>query len=215
MSFLVGSLPPVQCFIRKEFLYDFERGYGELEPAIWVSVKSIKGQAFRIESLLPNYGALYDKLPIHAYCWKPVENPLPLDALQIWDCLGYHFTVVEKATLKNLKVKFYGKDRQWHFGSYMFTLDHGHPDANLLDVSLVETAQEHKSFNFIRLDNGQFACQPNNRMLFHDASLTIPELKQPDFKVCTQIYVCEQSGKWSAGGDNDFFYDIKERHDGQ
>jgi hypothetical protein len=213
MSFLVASLPPVQCFVRKEFLYDFEKGHGELEPAIWVSIKSIKGQAFRIESLLPNYGALYDKLPIHAYCWKPLDNPLPLDHLQIWDALGYHFTILEKATLKNLKAKFYGKDRQWHYGQYMFTLDHGHPDANVLDVSLVETAEEHKSFNFIKLDNGQFACQPNNRVLYHDASLTIPELKRPDFKVCTQIYICEQSGKWSAGGDSDFFYDIKERVD--
>jgi alpha-tubulin suppressor-like RCC1 family protein len=29
---------------------------------------------FRIESLLPNYGALYDKLPIHAYVWHGGDN---------------------------------------------------------------------------------------------------------------------------------------------
>jgi len=95
MSYLVGSLPPLKCFIRKEFLYDHHKGHGELEPCIWVSLKAIRGQVFRIESLLPRYGALYDKLPIHAYCWKN-GGDLPIDALQLWDCLGYRFTIIEK-----------------------------------------------------------------------------------------------------------------------
>ncbi len=66
MSFLVHNLPPVQCFVKKEFLYDFEKGHGELEPCWWVSIKSLRGQAFRIEAYLNEYGALYDKLPLHA-----------------------------------------------------------------------------------------------------------------------------------------------------
>ena len=64
MSYLVANLPPVECYIKKEYLYDFEKGHGEFEPCYWVSVKSIKGKALYIESLLTNYGALYDKLPI-------------------------------------------------------------------------------------------------------------------------------------------------------
>jgi len=67
MSFLLANLPPVHCFVRKEFLYDFKEGHGEYVPCIWVSIKSIRGQAFRIESYLPEYGALYDKLPLSAY----------------------------------------------------------------------------------------------------------------------------------------------------
>ena len=63
MSYIVGSLPPIKCWIKREFLYNFEKGHGELEPAIWFSLKALRGQVFRIESLLPNYGALYDKLP--------------------------------------------------------------------------------------------------------------------------------------------------------
>ena len=67
MSFLIANLPPIKCFVRKEFLYDFEKGFGELVPCQWVSLKSIKGQAFRIESYLPEYGALYDKIPCLLY----------------------------------------------------------------------------------------------------------------------------------------------------
>jgi len=36
MSYIVASLPPIKCFVKKEFLYNFEKGHGELEPAIWV-----------------------------------------------------------------------------------------------------------------------------------------------------------------------------------
>jgi len=66
MSYLVSNLPPIQCFIKKEYLYDLEKGFGEFEPCVWVSVKSIKGRALYIESLISNYGALFDKLPISA-----------------------------------------------------------------------------------------------------------------------------------------------------
>ena len=92
---------------KKEFLYDFEKGHGEYEPCIWMTIKCIKGQAFRIEALLPNYGAIYDKLPLHAFVTRQTDLKnaiLPLDYLQIWDCLSYNFTVIEKDNLRIVKV---------------------------------------------------------------------------------------------------------------
>jgi hypothetical protein len=48
-------------------------------------LKALRGQVFRIESLLPAYGALYDKLPIHAYVWQAEHGDLPVDTLQLWN----------------------------------------------------------------------------------------------------------------------------------
>ena len=45
MAHLIVNIPPVHCYIRREFLYDFEKGHGEFEPCIWVTVKSIRGWA--------------------------------------------------------------------------------------------------------------------------------------------------------------------------
>ena len=90
MSYLVANLPSIQCYVRKEFLYDFQKGFGEYEPCYWSTIKSVKGKALYIESLLTNYGALYDKLPISAYVWKTdidEKDLLPLDYLEI---LIYH-----------------------------------------------------------------------------------------------------------------------------
>jgi hypothetical protein len=208
MSYIVGSLPPIKCFVKKEFLYNFEKGHGELEPAIWVSIKALRGQVFRIESLLPNYGALYDKLPIHAYVWKEKAGNLPLDTLELWDCMGYRFTIIEKIGLRNLGVKFLGKDKEWNHGHYMFTIDFCADDMDV-DTGFTEQAEEHKSFNFIKLENGQFACQPNNRCLWYDQSLIPSEIKFPDFEAAQIIFTVDGTRKWNAG-DN-WFYSIEER----
>jgi len=209
MSYLVSSLPPFKCFVRKEFLYNFEKGFGEFEPAIWVSLKAIRGQVFRIESLLPNYGALYDKLPLHAYVWH-TDDPgtLDIDLLQLWDCMSYRFTIIEKIGLRNLGVKFLGKDRQWHHGNYLFTVDFC-ADGMDVDTTFVETAEEHKSFNFIKLLNGQIATQPNNRCLWYDQALVPAEVKKPDFQAARTIWSVDGSRKWATG--DDWFYDLQER----
>ena len=208
MSYIIGNLPPIKCFVRREYLYNFDKGHGELEPCIWVSIKAIRGQVFRIESLLPRYGALYDKLPIQAYVWNHHHGDLDYDILQLWDCMSYRFTVHEKIGLRNLGVKFLGKDKVWHFGKYLFTVDFC-ADGQDLDTGFTEQAEEHKSFNFIRLDNGQFAAQPNNRCLWYDQSLIPAKTEFPDFQASRHIWTVDGSRKWAAG--DDWFYDIGER----
>jgi hypothetical protein len=209
MSFLVANLPPIHCYIRREFLYNFEKGQGEYEPCIWVSVKSIRGQALRIESYLPNYGALYDKLPINAYVSR-TENLgefLSLDTLQIWDCFSHNITIIKKAFLGNLSCKFYAKDRQFYLGNYLFTIDNASPDSNILDTTYSEWPEDHKSFNIIELENGQYAAQPNNRCIFLDAASNPKELKFPDFRVCTIKYTVETNPKWSLGDSQTVMYE--------
>lgn len=211
MAFLVTNTPPIHSYIRKEFLYDFEKGHGEYEPCIWITLKSIRGQAFRIEAYLPNYGALYDKLPLSAFVSRTdnldAENFLSLDTLQIWDCFDYDIAIIQKAFLKNLTCKFYAKDKKMYSGNYLFTVDNAHPDHNIIDTGYSEWPEDHKSFNFIELDNGQYAAQPNNRCLFFDAASNPSDMKFPDFKVCTKKYVVEQNPKWRLGDTDTVMYE--------
>lgn len=211
MAFLVHNLPPIPVYVRKEFLYDHEKGHGELTPGIWISVKSIEGRALYFETLLTDYGALYDKLPISAFVWKEDYNRdelLPLDVLQLWDCFDYDITVIKKPMLSNCE--FFGKDRKMHSGEYEFTIDNCHRDSSTLNCNFSEHDPEHKSFNVIRLNNGQFAAQPNNRVIWRDSSLTPESLLKPDFKVCTQNYSVENEPKWSVGHTEEWQYKTKD-----
>jgi len=209
MAFLIHNLPPMNVFVRKEYLYDLEKGHGEYTPGIWVSVKSTMSKALYFETLLTDYGALFDKLPISAFVWKiEGHGDLPLDVLQLWDCFDYNLTVVEKPLLSNCE--FFGKDKKMHPGEYLFTIDNCHSERSTLDQNFSEHDPEHKSFNILQLDNGQFAAQPNNRIIWRDSSLTPDKLMTPDFKVCTQNYRVETEPKWSVGHTNEWAYKTKE-----
>lgn len=207
MPFLVHNLPLIEVFVKKEYLYNHQSGHGELTPGIWVSVKSVQRKALYFETLLLEYGALYDKLPISAFVWKESYNKddqLPLDTLQIWDCFDYDITVIRKPILSHCE--FFGKDRRMHKGEYMFTIDTCHAQSSTLNINFSEYDAEHKSFNIIKMENGQFAAQPNNRISWSDQSLVPSDKKMPDFMVCTQNYFVESTPKWSVGHTNEWSY---------
>ena len=137
-----------------------------------------------------------------------IRDRLALDVLQLWDCFDYDITVVQKPLLS--RCEFFGKDKKMHAGEYEFTIDNAHRDHSYIDTNFSEHDPEHKSFNVIRLDNGQFAAQPNNRVIWRDSSLTPEKLLQPDFKVCTQNYCVETEPKWSVGHTDEWQYKTKE-----
>ena len=209
--FLVANLPPTKVYIKKEYLYDHEKGHGEFVEGVWITVKSIQGRALYFETYLPEYGALYDKLPISAFVTSPdIKDSLGLEELELWDAFSYHITVIEKKNLGE-RCKYLAPSKKWYYGKYLFTIDSCHADTNILNVSYSEVPEEHKSFNILALDNGHYAAQPNNRCLFYEKSMTPSKMLQPDFKVSTKYYSVEGESKWTAGDDTNYFYELKEQ----
>ena len=212
MSFLVANLPPLKVYVKKEYLYDHEKGHGEFVEGVWITTKSIQGRALYFETYLPEYGALYDKLPISAFVNSPnIKTNIDLEELELWDAFSYDITVIEKKSIAGVRCKYLAPSKKWYYGEYLFTIDSCHADTNILNVNYSEVPEEHKSFNILELDNGHFAAQPNNRVLFYDKSLTPAKTIQPDFKVSTEYYSVENKTKWTAGDDTSFFYELKEQ----
>mgnify|MGYP003662953232 CR=1 FL=1 len=89
MSFLVANVPPVKVLVKKQYLYDLEKGHGEYTEGLWVTCKSIQGRALYFETYLPEYGALYDKLPISAFVSEPTDLDLPLEDLALRNALSW------------------------------------------------------------------------------------------------------------------------------
>ena len=212
MAFLVANIPHVEVFVKKEYLYDHQKGHGELEPGIWTTAKSIQGNALYFETFLYETGALYDKLPISAFVWKEdFKEDIPLTELELWDCFSYDIAVIEKQLLEGNRCKYLSPSKKMYKGWYMFTIDVCNSTNLERNITYSEVPSQHKSFNILRLENGHFAAQPNNRTIFYDKSLSPSEMRFPDYKVSTKVYSVESQEKWTAGDDDHFFYELKDK----
>ena len=207
----VVNLPSIDVWVRKEYLKDHEDGHGEFVKGIWVTAKSIPGRTFYFETYLPDYGALYDKLPISAFVSEPVvPNPdLDLYNLQFWNCMDYGLVAISKNFIASMDFEILSRDHGTLKGQYVATLDNYHADPDVVDYSTSEKPAEHKSFNIIELENKQFCPYPNNRMRVYDNSLTPDEQLQPDFKVSTKEYQVENGQKFRLGDTDEYFWKAK------
>ena len=208
MSQLICNLPAIHVWVRREYLRDHEDGHGEFVKGVWVSCKSMPGRAFYFETYLPDYGAMFDKLPISAFVSEP-ETPkkdLELHNLQFWNCMDYGVVSIHKQFVSSMMFEAYTRDQGKLKGTYVATIDNYHADINTIDYSTSETPAEHKSHNLLELENGQFGLYPNNRMRIYDNSLTPDKPLMPDFKVSTMEYQVENNPSLSRYGDSDDYY---------
>jgi len=213
LSQLICNLPAIHVWVRKEFLRDHEDGHGEFVKGVWISCKSMPGRAFYFETYLPEYGAMFDKLPISAFTWenKTPEQDLSLPNLQFWNCMDYGVVAIEKQFIGSMTFEVMTRNAGTFKGKYIATIDNYHSDINSVDYSTAETPAEHKSHNLIELENGQFGLYPNNRMRIYDNSLTPDKPLMPDFKVSTVEYEVESEDYLARYGDSDdYFYKSKD-----
>jgi len=96
MSFLIANVPPIRVYVKKEYLYDHQKGHGEYVEGHWVTVKSIQGRALYFETYIYESGALFDKLPISAFVSRTdnITENMKLEDLELWDAFSYNITVL-------------------------------------------------------------------------------------------------------------------------
>jgi hypothetical protein len=208
MSTLVTNLPAQHVWVRKEYLRDLRDGHGEFVKGVWVSAKSIPGRALYFETYLPEYGAMFDKLPISAFLSRPElpERDLPLTDLQFWNCMDYGIVGVVKQFIGSMSMEARLRSGGTMRGTYVCTLDNYHPSVDAVDYSTSETPSEHKSMNIVELENGQYCAYPNNRLRIFDLSLTPSEPLIPDFLCSTHEFSVESGGGERYGDTESYMY---------
>ena len=101
------------------------------------------------------------------------------------------------------------KDKKNHSFEYLFTIDWGHPESNILDTEHSEIPAEHKCAHILALDNGNYAGQPNNRILWDAPNYTVND-GVPDYSVQTTKWNVENKD-WLTEDSNKMFYKIDEK----
>ena len=146
--------------------------------------------------------------------FKPEEVPKRrLDELELWNSFSYYPAVTSWDILDGQAGKYIGKDKKWHSGKYLFTVDFAHPESNIVDTDHSEIPHEHKCAHIMALDDGNYAAQPNNRIIWDIPSFTVKD-NIPDWKVQTSEWNVEDSRAWRTEDTDKFFYEIEEKkHD--
>ena len=207
MSYLNANIPPIYCKIRKEYLYDMEENKGHYSDCVIFSISSISGRAILFNIMLPN-GACYWRLPISAFYQKQFDRTkvpdMQVHELELWNCFSYWPSVTCFDWLDGVNGKFLGLNKKFYHGKYLFTIDWAHPDVNILDTEHSEIPQEHKCAHILELNNGNYAAQPNNRILWSINSYTTDN-DWPDYKVQTTYWDAEDNGMVTEDSDKMFY----------
>jgi len=212
MAYLNANIPPIYCQIKREYLYDLQKHHGEAEDVVIFGIASIAGKAILFHCMLEN-GAIFYRLPISAFFQKHFQRTkvpdMQVHELQLWNCFSYHPSVHHFDFLSSARGKYKGIDKKFYPGEYLFTLDWASPDSNILDIEHSEIPQEHKCAHVLALDNGNFAAQPNNRIIWNIPSFTVKD-NWPDYSVQTTYWNVENKGLVTEDSDK-MFYEVTKK----
>ena len=148
------------------------------EPAWLVSVRALRHRLLAWQVWVPRFAACYDKIPPHCLYWfKPeqgIHEPLQLHKIQMWECLSGSIEIWRKDQLTDVPVLVNLGKGETITGHYLFTVDYIPESQHLgaIDTADADLLDEHKEGNVIRLENGQMAIYPNNRLKWMPVSLT-------------------------------------------
>ena len=128
----------------------------------------------------------------------------------LWNCFSYYPSVTTFDILDAQSGKFIGKDKKWYAGAYLFTVDWAHPESNIIDTDHSEIPQEHKCAHIIALENGNYAAQPNNRLIWSIPSFTVRDEIPSDWRTQSSEWNVEDIENGEQKIRDKFFYDIEE-----
>ena len=169
MPELNANIPPIDCYVRGNFLRNQIDSHDKYFECVIFGVSSVQNRSPLFHFMMED-GGLWWRMPLNAFCTKPGVPEVDLHELVLWNSFSPYVAVTKFANLTNLRMSY--KDRQKNVvqGKYLFTLDWHNPDSNRLDDGYSETPNEHKCGHVIQRDDGNFAIQPNNRVRVFEPS---------------------------------------------
>ena len=216
MAYLNANIPVMYAQIRREYLYDLKSHHGEVEDCVVFGIASITGRPILFHAVMEN-GAIFYRLPISAFIQRGFDiKKVPrtrLDQLELWNCFSYYPAITNYDILDGQSGKYIDKNKKWNVGSYLFTVDWAPPESNIVDTDHSEIPHEHKCAPILALDVGNYAAQPNNRLIWSIPSFTVKDEVPVDWKVQTSEWNVEDTSKWKTEDSDNYFYNIEETNE--
>lgn len=217
MAYINSDIPLFTSWLDTSFLYNKNaRESGEFIPVEVFGFTSLNRRC-GLFSVMTEMGSIHTRVPIHYLNDKLPEEGLsdyPLDWLELWDSYSPYFSVHRYEYLKNSACKILLKDKKWHNGRYLMTIDWSYGPE--FQTGQSENPGGHKQGHLLIGEGGQYFLQPGNRVVWRDGGAWIgSELKGHEkWIVFNKEFSCEQAGsRWFAGEDEFYFYQFEKNKD--
>ena len=210
MPELNANIPPIECYVRGNFLRDQEDSHDKYFPCVIFGVSSIKSRSPLFHFLMED-GGIWWRMPINASCTKPDVPEEPIHNLVLWNSFSPYVSVTKFENLSNMRISYIDRNKTNVPGKYLFTLDWHNPETNILDDGYSENPGQHKCGHVIQRDDGNFAIQPNNRVRIYEPSFTLEKEYLIDRIINERKYDVENQDKWIMENSDRFNYDITEK----
>src|SRR5262245_42682763 len=123
MAYLSENIPHFEVLVRKEFLYNLEKGHGKFIPGKVFGVSCILNRALGFHVMLEN-GAIFWRLPLAAFCHKKSANNVAVQECQLWDNISYNISVTHYDFLKHCDANIKTRSGKTVKAEYLFTIDY-------------------------------------------------------------------------------------------
>ena len=209
MPELNANIPPIECYVRGNFLRDQQDSHDKFFPVVIFGVASVQNRSPLFHFLMED-GGMWWRMPINAFCTKPNVPEVDLHDLVLWNSFSPFITVTRFANLANMKMQYRNRQKQVVKGKYLFTLDWHNAESNRLDDGYSESPGQHKCGHVIEREDGNFAIQPNNRVLLFEPSFTTKAGSLLiDRIINSRPWDVEDADKWLVEDSERYNYDLQ------
>jgi hypothetical protein len=202
-----ANIPTIGVFVKNEYLFNLEKGGGFTEGYAF-GIRSARGRAIGFHVMLKT-GAHWRNLPINALWWyKPSKKTksYTLEELELWDCFTEKVQVIQWDYLQGHECNCWLRNKEVVPGEYFCSVEwlkDGNPDTSFINIP-----DQDKCAHIIKLDNGQLAALPTNRVEFKDAYFigNKPTASKEGYIVNTHVWSAETCNRWSVSEECGVFY---------
>jgi len=207
MPELNANIPPIECYVRGNYLRNQKDSHDIYLPCMLFGVASIQGRSPLFHFLMED-GGVWWRMPISAFCDQPEVPEVDIHELVLWNSFSPHITVTEFQAMRNMRMEYVSRSGNFIKGKYLFTLDWHAPDDNTTNLGFSTNPGQHKCGHVIIRDDGNFAIQPNNRVRLYDPSYTTKKTNLIHRLINTQQWDVEDAAKWVTSDDDSYHYGI-------
>jgi hypothetical protein len=208
MPELNANIPAIECLVRGNFLRNQQDSHDLKFPCNIFGVASLSDRVPMFHFLMED-GAIWWRMPINAFCWKEDAPELDIHDQVLWNSFSPYVTVTVFHSLRGMRMEYLDRHRKKHQGEYMMTFDWHSPEPNIVNPGWSENPGQHKCGHLIKLDDGNFAIQPNNRVILKDPSFTT-KLGKPVIQriINEHMFAVEDADRWVTEDSENYFYSV-------